>query len=156
MQRLHRLLDRRVDVEAVALVEIDVVGLQARQRCVDLAVDLLRGQPAAPFDREVELGREDVLLARVLAEDLAPGALGRALAVDVRGVEEVDPGLERRPRAGFGVLALDAAGVGEPGAERDLAHLEVAAAEPPSIHADPLVGYGLRDAPTRSAVGYAP
>ena len=46
----------------------------------------------------------------------------------------------RFAREGFGVLALDAAGVGEPGAERDLAHLEVAAAEPPSIHADPLVG----------------
>ena len=46
-ERLHRLLDRRVGVGAVALVEVDVVGLQALQRFVDLLVDLLAGEAAS-------------------------------------------------------------------------------------------------------------
>ncbi len=42
-ERPHGLLDGDVHVEAVALVEVDVVGLQPREREVDLLADLLRG-----------------------------------------------------------------------------------------------------------------
>ncbi len=50
----------------------------------------------------------------MLGEDLTPGGLGRAAPVDVRGVEEVDAGVERRLGAGARLLELDPPGVGEP------------------------------------------
>ena len=43
-QGLHGLFERRVGIVAVALVEVDVVGPQARQRGVDLLVHLGAGQ----------------------------------------------------------------------------------------------------------------
>src|SRR3712207_8670730 len=63
--------------------------------------------------------------ARVVREDLTPRPLGGAAAIDVRGVEERDAGLERRARAGFGLLPPHAPRVGEPRAERDDRDLEV-------------------------------
>ena len=135
-QRLHRLLERRVVVVAVALVEVDVVGLQPLQRGVDLLVDLLAREAAvAPAHREVDLGRERERVARVAGEDLAPGALGRAAAVHVGGVEERDAGVERRARARLGLLAADAARVGQPRAERDDRDLEFRVAELTMFHA---------------------
>ena len=44
VQRLHRLLDRRVRVEAVDLVEVDVVRAEPSQRCVDLFENRLARQ----------------------------------------------------------------------------------------------------------------
>jgi hypothetical protein len=61
-------------------------------------------------------------------EDLSPSRLGRAPAVDVGGVEEVDAGLEGRLGASARLLGLDAAGVGEPRPERDLGDLQIRAA----------------------------
>ena len=43
-ERLHRLLERRLGVVAVRLVEVDVVGLQPLQRAVDRLHDVLAGQ----------------------------------------------------------------------------------------------------------------
>jgi hypothetical protein len=65
----------------------------------------------------------------VLGEDLAPGGLGRALAVGIGGVEEIDPCVERGLGAGAGLLLGHAAGIGQPGAEGDLRDLEIGAAE---------------------------
>ena len=131
-QRLHRLLDRRLRVGAVALVEVDVVGPQPVERGVELLVDLLAREPAVGLGhREVDLGGEDVVLADEVREDLAPGRLGGPHAVDVGGVEEVDPGVERGAGAGLGVLALDPGPVCEPGAQRDLRDLDPRLAEAP-------------------------
>ena len=47
VQRLQRLLDRRVVVPAMDLVEIDVVGAQPAQAGVDLGHDGLARQAAA-------------------------------------------------------------------------------------------------------------
>ena len=120
-ERLHRLLDRGLGIGAVALVEVDVVGLQPLERGVDLLVDLLAGEAAVGLrHREEDLGGEDVGAAVEVLQDLAPRRLGGAAAVDVGGVEEVDAGLEGRLGAGLGLLALHPGPVGEPGAERDL------------------------------------
>ena len=99
-------------VEPVRLVEVDVVGLQPRQRGVDLLGDLRRGE--APVVGVVghlapHLGREDVGVTRAAREDLAPRRLGCAAAVDVGGVEEVDSGLEGRIGTGASLLERDAA-----------------------------------------------
>ena len=74
MQRLARLLDRRVVVPAVDLVEIDVVGAEPAQRPVDAGLDVLAGEPvvvvASRPGRPEDLG-EDL-------QALAPLALQRA------------------------------------------------------------------------------
>src|SRR5215218_10028744 len=46
--------------------------------------------------RVVELGAEDDVVAAPAGERLADDLLGLALAVDVGGVDEVDPGVQRR------------------------------------------------------------
>ena len=61
LERRHRLLQRRLGVVAVALVEVDVVGLQPLQRGVDLLVDLRGRQPPVGVGhREVDLRGEHV------------------------------------------------------------------------------------------------
>jgi len=99
VQRLHRLLDRRVRIEAVDLVEIDVVGTEPGQRCVDL---LHHGSPGEPSTagsvahRLEELRREhDVITTGVRLEGAAHDLLGAAVPVDVGGVPEGDAELDR-------------------------------------------------------------
>ena len=117
-QRLHGLLDRDVRIGAMALVEVDVVGLQPLERGIDLLVDLLSGEAAVGLrHREENLGRQDVGAAVEVLEDRSPGRLRGALAVDVGSVEEVDVGFEGGLGAGLGLVSLDPGAVGEPGAE---------------------------------------
>ena len=105
------------------------------QRGVELREDLLaREAVAAVGHLPEELGREDVRVARPVGEHLAEELLRLAARVDVRGVDEVDPDLERLRHARLGPLALDAAAVGQPGAERDLGHHQVARAKLPPAH----------------------
>ena len=98
-ERRQRLLDVRARIEAVHLVEVDPVGAQPPQRVLDRADDpaarvaLLVGVLA---HRVVELGGEDDVVAAAAGERLADDLLGLALPVDVGGVDEVDPGVERR------------------------------------------------------------
>ena len=109
VQRLHRLLDRRVVVPAVDLVEVDVVDAEPGQRGVDLAHDRDPGQPGpvGPGSHPaVHLGRDDHLVARRhLLQQPTGDLLAGAAGVDVGGVEDGDPRLQRGPhdRAG-GVL----------------------------------------------------
>ena len=118
VQRFERLLDRRVVVQAVDLVEIDVVHAEPAQAVVDLGHDRLARQAGAVragAHPAIDLGGDDDLVAagEVLdraAEDL----LAVAERIAVRGVEEIDAGFERLldERAAFflaqapGVVAL--------------------------------------------------
>ena len=90
---------------------------------------------AAVGHRPVELGREDVRVAWAVGEHLAEELLRPAALVLVRGVDEIDPELKCFGDARLGPLAADAAAVGEPGAEADLRHLQVAGAELSIAHA---------------------
>ena len=66
-------------VVAVALVEVDVVGLQPLQRAVDLLEDLLAREPAvARPHREVDLRRQHVRVARVVAAGSRPTRVSAA------------------------------------------------------------------------------
>lgn len=101
VQRLHRLLDRGVRVEAVDLVEVDVVGAQAPQAVVDLGHHRLAGESGAVgpgAHPAVHLGREhDVVAAGEIGQCLADDLLAGAVGVHVGGVEEGDAGLQRLP-----------------------------------------------------------
>ena len=135
VQRAERLLDRRHAVGAVVLVEVDPVGLQPSQRCLDRLADVRARAPRGLAVTEVvaELGREHDLVAPAregAADDLLAAA---AVAVDIRGIEEGDSSIERgvdhRARS---FLVGPAAEV--VAAEADDCHLEIGAAELPRAH----------------------
>ena len=100
MQRLERLLDRRVVVPAVDLVQVDVVGAEPAQAGVDLGHDRLARQPGAVRARAhpaVDLGGDhDFVAPREVGQRTADDLLAGAVRVDVGGVEEVDAQVERR------------------------------------------------------------
>jgi hypothetical protein len=93
------LLDRRVDVDAVLVVEVDVVGAEALQRVLARLLDVL-GAPVGGAAARVggiaddpELRGQHDLVAAI--GDRAPDeALVCVRAVDVGGVEEVDAQLD--------------------------------------------------------------
>jgi len=97
-QRAERLVDVGVHLGAVDLIEVDPVGPQAAQAVLDLLDD-----PAARVAElvgvvahgAVHLGGEDDVLAPAAGERLADDLLRLAARVDVRGVDEVDPRVER-------------------------------------------------------------
>ena len=95
-QRAEGLLDVGVLARPVHLVQVDVVGVQAAQRVLDLADDPPAG--AAPLvrvgpHRHEELrGQHDVVAAP--GEGLADDPFRLALGVDVGGVDEVDAGIQ--------------------------------------------------------------
>ena len=135
VERAERLLDRRHAVGTVVLVEVDPVGLQPPQRCLDRLADVGARTAGGLAVAEVvpELRREHDLVAPAgerAADDLLAAA---PVAVDVRGVEErdarVERGVDHRARS---LLVDPAAEV--VAAEADDGHLEIGAAEPPRAH----------------------
>src|SRR5688572_1786404 len=98
LDRLPDLLPRRVPIDVVELVEIDVVGLQPAQTCIERSADVERRQLAfvgpAPH-LAIDLGGDDGPLppAAAAGEPVADDGfrLARLAAVAVGGVEEVDP-----------------------------------------------------------------
>ena len=115
----ERLLDRHVGIGPVLLVQIDAVGAEAPQAPFDRF-----GDPAAAgagvarvvVDRGDELGGDDDLVAPA-GERFAEVLLRAGPAVDVGGVEEVDPGVESGVDDSGAALLVDA-------------HPEVVAAQP--------------------------
>jgi hypothetical protein len=81
------------------VVEVDVVDAEPVERCVDRLPDVLRravDRTAPVLEPAVaELRRDDVVVAPP-RDRLADQLLVRALAIDVGGVEEVDPELGAR------------------------------------------------------------
>src|SRR3954451_11204803 len=94
--------------------------------------------------REVELRREDVRVAWTSREDIAEKFLGAAASVDVRGVDEVDPDLERLVDARLCLSVGDAAAVGQPGPEADLRDAQVTRAEATVEHTEGLPSAAVR------------
>ena len=114
----------------MTLVEVDVAGAKPHERGVDLLVHLLAGKSSvAPRHREEQLRREDVRVTRTIGEHLAEKLLRLAARVHVRRVDEVDADVESLGDAGSGLPALDAAAVGQPRAEAELRHLQLAGPE---------------------------
>ena len=102
VERLHRLVDRRVHILEVAPEEIDVVGLQAAQRVLDRAEHRLSRRAAAVRIAlphvSAELRGDDhavaLAAARAGREVVAEDRLAVTLRVHVGGVDEVAAALE--------------------------------------------------------------
>ena len=98
-QRADGVLDRRVRVHPVLVVEVDVVGAEPPQRSLDRGADVGRAavevpRAAAGVRHEAELGRQHHLVAAALdgpADELLVGER----AVDLGGVDEGDAQFER-------------------------------------------------------------
>src|SRR2546423_97775 len=107
VQRLHGLLDRRLGVEPVDLIQIHVVGPEPAQRVVDGGEDVLAGQATvvrALTHHTVHLGGHYIVVT--VTEQLAEQAAGDLFAdpgrVHVRGVEERDAALDGTAHDRFG------------------------------------------------------
>ena len=141
-ERRHRIGDgRAADVRPVALVEVDHVRPQSAKTVLAFPRDAVRLEvpadaeplvldvlvaagPVAPD--EPALGREDDLVPDAF-ERPADEFLGPALAVDGRGVHEVDAELDGPAYGGHGLRVLRPApepAADGPGAEADDRHLE--------------------------------
>jgi len=102
VQRGQRLLDRRDRIGEVELVQVDPVGLEPPERCLDGDTDVAAGAARSPIRAVLavhvaaELGREHDLLAAALERVADEGFAVPAAAVDVGGVDQRDPGIDRR------------------------------------------------------------
>jgi hypothetical protein len=95
--RADRVLDRRLGIDAVLVVQIDVIDaepLEARIACLPHVLGLAVDPALAVHHRDRELGREHDLVALAL-DRLADEDLVGVRAVHVRGVEQRDAELER-------------------------------------------------------------
>ena len=97
-QRAESLVDVRLGRGAVDLVQVDVVGAEPAQAVVALGDD---PAPRVPLGvgvlphLPVHLGGEHDLVPLGPGQGLAHDLLGLAERVDVGGVDEIDPGVER-------------------------------------------------------------
>jgi hypothetical protein len=102
--RADRLLDRRLRVDPVLVVEVDVVGAKALERPLDRALHVLGGAVRGP-DRGhiarlrvvhpvVELGGDHAVVPTSLDRPADEHLVGER-PVDLGGIEEIDPELER-------------------------------------------------------------
>ena len=122
VERVHGLFHRRVRIEPVDLVDVDVIGLQAPELLVDRGHQMLAAGADIVGDRalaDADLGRQhDVLALDHLHERGAHDLLGAAGIVVVGGVEEGDADIERAlevgRRLGLVELAPAAAALGAP------------------------------------------
>ena len=138
VESAQRLLDGRVRIGAVALVEVDVIDAQPPQGALALLDHVLAretGVVRALPHREEDLGGQHVVVAVDPVQRPAHHLLGLAAPVHVRGVEEVDPELEGPVDAGRGRIVLDRSAVGQPRAEADLGHAQAACPQMPVAHA---------------------
>ncbi len=139
-ERGQRLLDVGVGVRPVDLVQVDVVGLQAAQRVLDLGHDPAPGVASLVgivAHRRRTLGREDDVVAAPL-ERLADDLFGLAAGVHVGGVDEVDPRVQRLVDDADRVVMVGVAdGPEHHRAERVGTDLDAGPAEGAVLHAAP-------------------
>jgi hypothetical protein len=98
VQGFHRLLDGCIRIEAMDLVEIDVMGAEPSEGGIHLLEDGLAGE-ALPAGAVVHLAehlgcQHDVLAAGVTLDGATNELLGGAVLIDVRGVPERDAHLD--------------------------------------------------------------
>ena len=119
LQRAGHFLRVGQDVRAVNLPEVDAIDAEPRERCVDGEVQIIGAAVIGRADDDPALGRQHDLVAQafVRSEYAAKQRFGRTegfaivRAVNVGGVEQGDPGVERcidQRAGGSKVIALEA------------------------------------------------
>jgi AcrR family transcriptional regulator len=111
-QHAERLVDVGGRIEAVDLVEVDPVGLQPAQRVLDgLGDPAPRRAPVVGVrpQRQADLRGQHDVVAPAVDQRLADDLLRLARRVEVGGVEEVDPGVQRAVDDPDGVVVIGVA-----------------------------------------------
>jgi len=142
VERAGGVLERRVGIGPVHLVEVDVVGAEVAQGRLDAPAQRLRARVALQAvvgQQEAALGGDHHLVAAGLQlglQRLAEDLLRLPEAVGLRGVEEVDPELDGPAHGALRVLDLGLAPVPAdlPGAEADARYLEACPTQPDVLH----------------------
>jgi hypothetical protein len=122
-----RLGDGCPRVEPMTLVEVDVIGTEPPQRCVELLEHVLAGQAAfgGPLPhREEHLRREHVRRASRARQRRSDDLFGPAACILVGRVEEVDTQVTCTLDASLGAVLVDRRAVRQPGSQRDDGHLQ--------------------------------
>jgi hypothetical protein len=114
VERAHRFFDRRGRIEAVNLVQVDVIELQALEARLDAVHDVVARGTArvGGFRRRAEhLGGNHHLVTRHLQvfKREAGDLLGQALRVDIGGVDEIDARIDRAANETLGIGLLQIA-----------------------------------------------
>src|SRR5438309_9153330 len=105
----------------MALVQVNVVDVQSLQGCVQLLLDLLSRQTAVGITHwEEQLGSQHIAFAFDACQCLAENRLGRAPAIDVRRIQEIDSEIERAMDARDGEPLALRIGKRQPRAEANL------------------------------------
>ena len=142
-ERADRLLRGHAADRPVHLVEVDRLHAEGGEAALERHPQVLGGglppdaqAGVADLPRDPALRGDDHVVPPV-PDDLPDDPLGAPLAVDVGGVDPVDPRVERgvAGRLGVGVLGPAPAPAEHPGAESDDGQLEVGPAQSPSLHA---------------------
>ena len=99
VQRFERLLDRRLRVEAMDLVEVDIVGREAAKRGLDRQHDVLAREAAIVrpgTHRKKDLrGDHDVVAAAEFAQGTSDDRFRHTDGIHVGGIEEIDAHFDR-------------------------------------------------------------
>jgi hypothetical protein len=94
-ERLHGFFQRRFEIVAVRLVEVDVVGLESGQGAVDGLKDVFTRESDIVVSLRAggaeDLGEDLQGLAAFAGEGVAEDGLGHGVGVDVSRVERADP-----------------------------------------------------------------
>ena len=115
VQCLQSFLDRRFVIPAMNLVEVHIVGLQTAEALVEFEEDGFAGEAAAiglVAHDAVDLGGDDHgFAAGVCFQESPEHLLAVAAGIDIGGVEEVDPEIERLAKKGLAFLFVKGPGV---------------------------------------------
>ena len=115
VQRLHRFFDRRVRIETVNLIQIQVIGAQTFQARIDCRKNVLPRESllvrAILARREKHFaGDHDLIASRQLAQQCARDLFAAARRVRIRRVKKIDARLERPFDERFGLVNLERPG----------------------------------------------
>ena len=136
-ERGERLVDVARGIGPVDLVEVDPVGAEAPEAVLDGADDPAAGvaaRVAIGSHRRMELGGQDHVVA-ASGERLGDDLLGLARRVDVGGVDEVHPCVERGVDDANALVVVGVApGPEHHRSETELADLDAGAAERAVVH----------------------
>jgi hypothetical protein len=144
VQRGHGLLDRRLVVPPVDLVQVDVIGAEPPQRRVDRGEHMLAGQApvvGALTHREVHLGGQHVVVppGEEPAQQVSRDLLAHAVRIGVGRVEEGDAALDGRLDDRLGGVLVEMPGAFGLGAvahhaQADPGNLQPRRAQPDVVH----------------------
>src|SRR6187402_1019711 len=144
VERAQRLFDRRQRIEAVHEIQVDMIGLEPLEACLDRAdqMETRRTGIVGPGAlAEAGLGRDQGLVALAL-ERRTQNLLRRTFRIDVGGVEQGDARIEADVDQPAGLIDIGRApsleeGIGaaeRAGAEAQCGDLEAGAAELAIVH----------------------